>query len=152
MMKSPQVSLLVIDANLALRTIFPIGDGAELQLMEGWRHENRPVFAPDIWLAETTSVIRRLVYSGAITAQEGRRAVQDMFALGVQVIAADASLCMAAYQWAERLSQSKAYDGFYLALAERLSLEKECLVEFWTSDRRLFNQAQQAGVTWVRQP
>ena len=151
-MKSPQVSLLVIDANLAVRTIFPVGNGAELRLMERWRQENRAVFAPDLWLAETTSVIRRMACSGLITAQEGARAVQDMFALGVQVIAADASLCAAAYQWAEKSSQSKAYDGFYLALAERLSTEKDSPVEFWTADRRLFNQAQQAGVTWVRQP
>jgi predicted nucleic acid-binding protein len=152
MMKLPQVSLLVIDANLAARTIFPIGDGAELRLVERWRHENRVLFAPDLWLAETTSVIRRMAFSGLITVQEGRQAVQDMFALEVQVIAADASLCAVAYQWAERLSQSKAYDGFYLALAERLSTEKDSPVEFWTSDRRLFNQAQQAGISWVRQP
>ncbi len=151
-MKSPQVSLLVIDANLALRTIFPIGDGIELRMVESWRQEHRAIFAPDLWLAETTSVIRRMAFSGLITVQEGRRAVQDMFALEVQVIATDASLCAAAYHWADRLGQSKAYDGFYLALAEQLSIEKDSTVEFWTADRRLFNQAQQAGVTWVHQP
>ena len=151
-MKSPQVTLLVVDANLAVRTIFPIGEGAELRLMERWRQENRILFAPDLWLAETTSVIRRMASSRLITDQEGRQAVQDIFALGVQVIAADASLCAAAYQWAERLGQAKAYDGFYLALVERLTQEKDYPVEFWTADRRLFNQAKQAGVSWVRQP
>jgi predicted nucleic acid-binding protein len=152
MMKLPQVSLLVIDANLAVRTIFPVGDGAELKLMERWRQENRLLFVPDLWFAETTSVVRRMAYSGVVTVQEGARAIQDMFALGVQTVAADAALCAAAYQWAEKLSQSKAYDGFYLALAERLSTEKGNPVEFWTADRRLFNQAQGAGVTWVHQP
>jgi predicted nucleic acid-binding protein len=150
-MNSPQVSLMVIDASLAVRAIFPIGDGAELRQLERWRQENRILFVPDLWLAETTSAIRRMAFSGLITAPEGRRGVQDLFALGVQIIAADAPLCAAAYQWAERLSQSKAYDGFYLALAERLSVEKDSPVEFWTADRRLSNQAQQAGVSWVRQ-
>jgi predicted nucleic acid-binding protein len=151
MMSSPQVSPLVIDANLAVRTIFPIGDGAELRLTERWRQEGRLIYAPELWLAEMTSVIRRMAYAGLITKQEGKSAVQDMFALEVQVINADAALCAAAYDWAEKLGQSKAYDGFYLALAEKLSLEKESQVEFWTADRRLFNQAQGAGVSWVRQ-
>ena len=151
-MNSPQVSLLVIDANLAVQTIFPIGDGGGFQLMEGWRQENRVIFAPDLWLAETTSVIRRMAFSRLITVQEGARAVQDMFALGVQVIATDALLCAAAYQWAERLGQAKAYDGFYLALTERLSKEKDSPVEFWTTDKRLYNQVHQLGVSWVRQP
>ena len=151
-MNSPQVSPLVIDANLAVRTIFPIGDGSELRLMERWRQEGRPIFAPELWLAEMTSVIRRMAYAGAITAQEGSEAIQDMFALEVQVIAADAALCAAAYGWAEKLGQSKAYDGFYMALAERLRQEKDSPVEFWTADRRLFNQAQGAGAGWVRQP
>ncbi len=151
-MKSPQTSLLVIDANLAVRAIFPIGDGAELRLVEGWRQENRLLFVPDLWLAEMTSAIRRMACAGMITSQEGSRAIQDMFALDVQIIASDASMCSQAYHWAEKLGQSKAYDGFYLALAERLSLEKGVSAEVWTADRRLFNRAQAAGVAWVRQP
>jgi predicted nucleic acid-binding protein len=54
---------------------------------------------------------------------------------------------MAAYEWAERLGQSKAYeayDGFYLALAQRLD------VELWTADTRLESRARQIGITWVR--
>jgi predicted nucleic acid-binding protein len=152
MMKSPQVSLLVIDANLAVQTIFPIAGGLEIKLMNGWQQENRAIFAPDLWLSETTSVIRKMAFSKLITVQEGSRAIQDMFALGVQIIATDALLCAAAYQWAERLGQSKAYDGFYLALTERLSKEMDSPFEFWTTDKRLFNQAHQAGVTWVHQP
>jgi predicted nucleic acid-binding protein len=151
-MNLPQVSLLVIDANLAVQTIFPIAGGLEFQLMDSWRQENRAIFAPDLWLSETTSVIRRMAFSKLITVQEGSRAIQDMFALGVQIIATDVLLCAAAYQWAERLGQSKAYDGFYLALTERLNQEKDSPVEFWTTDKRLFNQAHQVGVTWVRQP
>jgi predicted nucleic acid-binding protein len=151
-MKSPPIPILVIDANLAVRTILPVGDDVELQLMERWRQESRLLFAPDLWLAEATSVIRRMAFAQMITGQEGRRAIQDLFALEVQVIPSDVALCAAAYRWAERLHQAKAYDGFYLALTERLSEEKERPAEFWTADRRLYHQAQEAGVSWVRQP
>ena len=46
--------------------------------------------------------------------------------------------------WGKRLAQSKAYDSFYLALAERMG------EDLWTGDRRLFNRAQQLGVGWVK--
>ncbi len=146
------ISILVIDANLAVRALFPVGEGAELKLVERWRTENRLLFAPELWLAETTSVIRRMACAELITAQEAKQGIQDIFALEVQVFPADAQLCLSAYEWAEKLGQSKAYDGFYLALAERLSQEKNCAVEFWTADKRLFNRATEAGVSWVRQP
>ena len=151
-MKSSPASLLVIDANLAVRTLIPLGDGVALRLVECWQQEDRRLFAPELWLAETTSVIRRMAYAGMITSQEGMCALQDIAALGVQVVAADVALCVAAYQWSERLNQAKAYDGFYLALAERLRAEQNSPVEFWTADSRLYHQAQQVGVSWVRQP
>jgi hypothetical protein len=40
-----------------------------------------------------------------------------------------------------RLGQSKAYDGFYLALAEQSN------AEFWTADQCLVNSARQLGAT-----
>ena len=52
--------------------------------------------------------------------------------------------CRAAYAWAERLGQSRAYDAQYLAVAEQEGLE------LWTADRRLVRNAEQAGVRWVR--
>jgi len=51
--------------------------------------------------------------------------------------------CQAVLEWAGRLNQSRAYDAFYMALAEELG------AEFWTADQRLARAAQQAGVTWT---
>jgi predicted nucleic acid-binding protein len=45
--------------------------------------------------------------------------------------------------WASRLEQSKAYDGFYLAAAGQVG------AELWTADQRLRNRARQLGVSWV---
>jgi predicted nucleic acid-binding protein len=48
-----------------------------------------------------------------------------------------------AFDWATRLHQKAAYDGFYLAAAEQLG------AEFWTADKALANNAGQLGVSWV---
>ena len=49
-----------------------------------------------------------------------------------------------AFDWATRLRQKGAYDGFYLAAAEQLG------AELWTADQALVNNALQVGVSWVR--
>jgi predicted nucleic acid-binding protein len=76
--------------------------------------------------------------------EQANTAIDDLFLLEVETQPLDISLCKAALEWATRLQQSRAYDAFYLALAERLQ------AEFWTADRRLANGAQQLGVKWVR--
>jgi predicted nucleic acid-binding protein len=114
------------------------------------RSTNTSIFVPDLWLAETVSVIRRMTYLKVITSEEGKQAIQDLFALGVQALPGDCELCLSAYQWAERLDQSKAYDGLYLALAERLSGELGGTVEFWTADEHLARKAAQLGLRFVR--
>ena len=55
----------------------------------------------------------------------------------------DAGLHRRALDLAERFDLPAAYDGHYLALAERLD------AEFWTADRRLA-QAVQEEMPWVR--
>jgi predicted nucleic acid-binding protein len=49
-----------------------------------------------------------------------------------------------ALDWSARLGQGKAYDGQYLATAERAG------AELWTADRKLANAATAAGAGWVR--
>lgn len=89
-------------------------------------------------------MIRQGVYNRWITEQEAQVAVEDIFRLGIQITPSDIDICQKALTWAGRLGQSKAYDGFYLALAERLG------AELWTADARLSDRARQLGVVWVR--
>ncbi len=49
----------------------------------------------------------------------------------------------AAFDWATRLRQKAAYDGFYLATAEHLG------AELWTADHALVHNVQQIGISWV---
>ena len=83
------------------------------------------------------------MYRKAITTEESRHAIEDIFALGVEVIPTNVQLCRNALMWAERLGHSKAYDGFYLALASTKQ------AQFWTADKRLVHSARQIGVSWI---
>ena len=71
-------------------------------------------------------------------------AIDDAFALGVEIVPSSQELCHAAFDWAGKLGHSRVYDGLYLALAERLG------AEFWTADKRLARAAEQLGLSWVR--
>ncbi len=73
-----------------------------------------------------------------------QRAVRAALKTAPKRVPLDTSLCLAALTWAERLGQTKAYDAFYLALAEGLS------AEFWTADKRLARRARHAGADFVR--
>ena len=138
-------SIKVIDAGIAINAVLPVLSSAEggLQLFVNWHTQMERIIAPEIWLSEVVSVIRQGVYRRWITDAEAQTAVEDVFRLHVEFIPTDEALCQGALSWASRLDQSFAYDGFYLALAERLG------AEFWTTDNRLANRASQLGVDWV---
>jgi predicted nucleic acid-binding protein len=135
---------IVVDANIAVRAVLPIKDKhGFLERFATWHQSRRDILAPDIMLPEVVSVIRRGIFDRWITEAEGQVAVEDVFRLGVQIIPSDFGLCQAALAWAARLGQSKAYNGFYLALAE----QKEA--ELWTADERMFNRARQLDISWA---
>jgi len=83
------------------------------------------IVAPDFWVAEATSVIRRFIYLKAISYEQGEKAIEDLFYLGVKTIPLDLQI----FEWANRLKQSKIYDSIYVAVAEHLQ------AEFWTADK-----------------
>lgn len=135
---------IVVDASLAVSAVLPTtAEVAAIELFSRWREEGLRLVAPMLWLAECVSAIRRSVYTAAITADDGRVALEDLLALEVEALPMTPQDCRAALVWAERLGQARAYDGFYLALAEGLS------ATLWTTDERLANAARQAGAGWV---
>ncbi len=142
---STQTSRLVIDASLAVWAVVPaIAPFDTLALIRGWRKKNVQLIAPSLFLSESTSAIRRLVYHGLISVKEGTNALTDLLDLAIDIIQENDEHCRAAFRWAERLDQARAYDGFYLALAE------ESGIELWTADKRLACSAQERNIDWVR--
>ncbi len=141
---SPTSATIVIDASVAIWAILPVMSTVDvISHFVTWRQANCEIHVPSLWLAECTSVIRRAVHSNIIQSKEGLIALEDLFALDAVVTPTTAQHCRMAYAWAERLAQAKAYDSFYLALAEELG------ATFFTADKRLANSAQQLGVGWV---
>ena len=147
---SPIPLAIVVDANTAVRAVMPIKQEQEVAKFKEW-HQNRiSLYAPDVYPAEITTAICKSIDYHLISPEEGTQIIKDLLTLDVQVIPSDLDLCLNALTWAARLAQSKAYDGFYLALAERLSLEGTRRVEFWTADERLYNRARQIGYPGIR--
>ena len=145
MENSPVSSKIIVDASAAIWTLLPaVAPVDVISRLVAWRQADAELHAPSLWLAECTSAIRRYVHTSMITPDEGLTAIDDLIALEVEIAPMTHSHCRAAYAWAERLGQSRAYDGFYLALAEELG------GTFFTGDRRLTNSAQQLGLSWVQ--
>jgi len=136
---------IVIDANIAVRAILPIeGKSNVLERLVSSHRSHSKIFAPELLIAETVSVIRQGIFDRWITEEEGQVATEDLYRLGVEIVLSDAGICQAALAWAGRLGQSKAYDGFYLAVAERQG------AELWTADEKLVNRAKQLNLPWIR--
>jgi len=139
--------ILVIDANIAVWAVVPVAaDIPTLDRLQQWHQQQRRILAPDLWLAEATSVIRMLVYKKLIALPEAKQAVDDLFHLEIQTIPLTRQLCQTALSWASKLQQARAYDSLYLALTEQEQ------AWFWTADQRLVNGARQHGfskISWI---
>lgn len=137
-------SPIVIDAGTAIGALLPtLAPVDTLERFVAWRQAGVIILAPPLWLAECTSVIRRYVHSGLLTAVEGSTALVDLAALDVTIVADTFARCHMAYDWAARLGQVRAYDGFYLALAQ------ESAAPLYTGDKRLVNAGRQIGIEWI---
>jgi predicted nucleic acid-binding protein len=137
------MSYWVIDANIAINTVLDITDNLE-RFWERVDKEQITPCAPRLWLSETTSVIRFWLSQKEITSAEAEEALRTIHGLHVEIINEDEELSLRALDLAGKLGQSKAYDAFYLAVAEKL------VAEFWTADERLSNRCRKdLKLSWV---
>ncbi len=133
----------VIDANIAVQTVFYLTEELECFWGNVEKDQITPC-APRLWLSETTSAIRSLLSQKYITSDQAEQALRTVHGLQVEMIDEDEDASLRALELAGKLGQSKAYDAFYLALAEKLT------VEFWTGDERLVNRCRKdLGLNWV---
>jgi predicted nucleic acid-binding protein len=132
----------VIDSNLAVYCVLntPHSEQAA-RLLEQLRTRQAILYAPGLWWYEVTSVIHRYWFERLITDDIAFRA-SEIITVQFDVQPVQVNL-RSAFDWASRLHQKAAYDGFYLAAAEQLG------AELWTADEALVNNAQQIGTAWV---
>lgn len=135
-------SSVVIDASIAIKAVLPNPFQTQCQALLVHLSSDQ-VLAPGLWVYETTSAFSKAVFLGDITAEEGRTALGQVNALGVQIAPMDSAQSFQAFEWTLRLKRAAAYDSFYLALAESLSCD------LWTADRRLKNAIFLPWVRWV---
>jgi predicted nucleic acid-binding protein len=137
------MSYWVVDANIVIQTAINITANLE-KFWERIDQEQITPCAPRLWLSETTSAIRFLLARKEITSDEAEDILQTIHGLRVEIINEDEELSLRALELAGKLGQSKAYDAFYVALAEKL------VVDFWTMDERLANRCRKdLKLNWV---
>jgi len=137
------MSYWVVDANIVVNTVMSMTDNLKL-FWERVDQEQITPCAPRLWVSEVTSTVRFLVSQKELSSEEAEEALRTMHSLRVEIINEDEELSLRALELAGKLRQSKAYDAFYLALAEKLG------VEFWTADERLFNRCKKDfELSWV---
>jgi predicted nucleic acid-binding protein len=135
-------SSVVIDANLAVYSVIKTPHSmTAARVMDHLAQRGCEPFAPGLWWNEVTSVIHRYRFAGFIPDEIAYQAL-DLLTVNLGVQKVDVSVRIA-FDWATRLSQKAAYDGFYLAAAEQLG------AEFWTADQALVNNVRQTGISWA---
>ena len=135
-------SSVVVDANLAVFSVLKTPHSAEAaRVMDHLAQSGCDPFAPGLWWYEVTSVIHRYRFAGIISDSTAYSAL-ELLTVRLYVQQVDVPV-RAAFDWATRLRQKAAYDGFYLAAAEQLG------AELWTADRALVNNARQIGASWI---
>lgn len=131
----------MIDAGVAVKALVDNPDRDPCWDLLAVLAEAGRIVAPELWAYETTSAFTKMVRFEQLTDREAEEAMADCDALGVELVVADLGLRRRAFAWSRELDRASAYDGFYVALAERLD------AELWTTDGKL---ARAAGEDWVR--
>ena len=133
---------LTIDANVAIRAAVD-GVEAALDALAAWSRADIDLVAPDLWLPEAITAVRRSVARRQRSARDGEAVIGDVFRLPITPIPIDQDLAVAAIRWADRLGHQKAYDALYLAVAERFE------APLVTADDRLLARCRQLGLDFV---
>lgn len=137
------MSYWVVDANIAVNTVLGMTDTLK-SFWEKVDQEQITPCAPRLWVSEITSSIRSWVSQKELTQEEAEDALRTIHGLRFEIVDEDEELSLRALEFAGKLGQSKAYDAFYLALAEKLA------AEFWTGDERLANRCRKdLKLGWV---
>lgn len=137
---------VVIDANILIA--FGLADEPlhtqANQILSAWKTAGERLTAPRLFRSEITAVVRKVVYQGRMTPEQGRTMLAQLLIYPVEFHEDDA-LLKEAYELAVRFNRPRAYDSQYMALADHL----QC--DFWTADERLVNsvQAQFSRIHWL---
>ncbi len=134
--------IAVVDASVPVKWVNPreLAAAQAALLRDDYKRGKLHLIAPSFWEYEIASGVCRAVYRGDLIADEGRAAIEELFALGIELHPIPNA--RTAYVLSEKYGRG-LYDCFYLDLAERQGCE------FWTADRKLYNAIKER-LPWVR--
>jgi predicted nucleic acid-binding protein len=104
--------IVVSDARITIKAILPNPLHGYCRALAQTFADVQPV-APALWIYEATSAISKAVHSEQLTETEGRQALEQVNALGVQLFVPDVDQSRIAFDWILRLGHFSAYDRFY---------------------------------------
>ena len=136
-------STICVDANVIIRLIVVPTDTALQNHWEEWMLSETSIVAPSLLYYEIVNGFHQYVKQGKLDAQTHKSAMETAFSFDIKLVW-DANLHRRAAELAQSFNLPATYDAHYLALAERLD------IELWTTDAKLFNTVQTAGVNWVK--
>ena len=133
-----------VDANVAIKWVIASeGDRDNaLALLRDSLQTGIVLIAPPLFPAEVDSIIRKRVYNGSLTAEEGVQAYSVLDTLPV-VVVDEPGLRRRSREIAEQFNQRLVYDSLYAALADI----RHCA--FRTADTR-FHRVVKADLSFVR--
>ena len=120
------MSAFVVDASVVIKWLIPEVHSAAARSLLGLSHE---YFAPDLLFAETANIVWKKIRRGELTAERGRRLVEDIGRVAVETVPCRL-LAEDAFALANATGRT-VYDSLYLALAIRLK------TRMVTADERL---------------
>ncbi len=131
-----------LDANVLIKAFIPEeGRDRAVMLLKWVRDSEAEIVAPAFMQAEVLSSIRRKVAHRQITAEEGEQAARLVLSLEVREVSGT-RMYERAWELSGQLGMVTIYDAVYLAVAEAQN------AEFWTADRKLYDQAKVFSWEW----
>jgi predicted nucleic acid-binding protein len=120
------LSRFVVDASVVVKWFVPEIHSDAARRLLALPHE---YFAPDLLFAETANTVWKKIRRGELSAEHGRRLVDDICRIAVETVPCRV-LAVDAHELANATGRT-VYDSLYLALAVRL---ETCMI---TADARL---------------
>lgn len=129
-------SPICVDASVVVRLVVagPLAEAASA-VWATWLHSNAEILAPDLLLAETTSVLHRYGHQGLLSDDTVREALDTVLDLPIRYVRGPA-VHRRALLLARELRLPAACDAHYLAVTEQNA------AHFWTADQKLVAAAQ----------
>ncbi len=136
-------SWVVIDASLLLATYLnELHSQSARNFLAQCIQNNITVAAPALLHYEIVAALRKQVYRGNISSDEGIVGCNALFSYPIKFFI-DHDLLRRSYTLAAQFNRPNTYDMQYVAVAERLACD------FWTADERLYSTLHD-HLIWVK--